>query len=66
MAQENVCLMKTSLEQWFTRVMGRGDVLHVQGLEKSEMFRVAYAMGAENVGVAKGRENVRDVKVLVE
>lgn len=66
MAQENACLMKTNLEQWFTRAMEQGDALHVQGLEKSEMFRVAYATGAENVGVAKGRENVRDVKVLVE
>jgi len=66
MAQENAYLMRTSLEQWSTRATEQGDALLVQGLEKSERFRVAYATEAENVGVAKARENVRDVKVLVE
>lgn len=46
--------------------MEAADALHVQGLEESGMFRVAYATVEENAGVAKGRENVQDVKVLVE
>lgn len=58
--------MRTSLEQRFIRAMEQGDALLVQGLEKSEMFRVAYAMETENVGVAKGRGNVQDVKAQVK
>lgn len=54
------------MEQWSTHAMEQGDAQLVQGLEKSGMFRVAYAKEVENVGVATGRENVQDVEAQVE